>query len=221
MLKIGDFSRLSRISIRMLRHYDEMELLKPEKVDNFTGYRYYSAEQLTSAGRISMLKNMGFSLAEIIEINKNYSSAESLQQFLSVKYAEVKEKAEIMNERLDLIKTTIDRLRKDKIMSKYDVNIKEMPQRYVASLRKVIPSYDKEGMLWEQMSKETKRLNMQVDNMCDSLAVFHDEGFKESDVDVEIQISVQGKYENTENVVFKQWNQYLLRLLSIKEVIIY
>mgnify|MGYP000023241084 CR=1 FL=1 len=45
MLKIGEFSKLTRISIRMLRHYDEIGLLVPENVDEFTGYRYYSEEQ--------------------------------------------------------------------------------------------------------------------------------------------------------------------------------
>ena len=39
MLKIGDFSKLSRISIRMLRHYDEIGLLMPKTIDNFTSYR--------------------------------------------------------------------------------------------------------------------------------------------------------------------------------------
>ena len=41
MLKIGEFSKLSRVSVRMLRHYDEMGLLKPAETDHFTDYRYY------------------------------------------------------------------------------------------------------------------------------------------------------------------------------------
>lgn len=53
MLKIGDFSKLTRISIRMLRHYEKIGLLKPNEVDDFTGYRYYSVEQLTEANRIT------------------------------------------------------------------------------------------------------------------------------------------------------------------------
>lgn len=56
MLKIGDFSKLSRISIRMLRHYDELGLLVPKSKDDFTGYRYYAEEQLTIAGRIAALR---------------------------------------------------------------------------------------------------------------------------------------------------------------------
>lgn len=65
MLRIGDFSKLSRITIRMLRHYDEIGLLKPEKVDQTTGYRYYEESQLLQAQRIAVLKNMGFGLPVI------------------------------------------------------------------------------------------------------------------------------------------------------------
>lgn len=63
MLKIGDFSTLSRISIHMLRHYNEIGLLIPHHIDGFIGYRYYSEEQLPAANRIQALKDMGLSLA--------------------------------------------------------------------------------------------------------------------------------------------------------------
>ena len=82
-------------------------------------------------------------------------------------------------------------------------SLKEMPKRYVASLRKIIPDYQSEGMLWEQLMSETAPLNMQIANPADAIAIFHDEGFKESDVDVEIQMTVNGNYTDTENVVFK------------------
>ena len=65
MLKIGDFSKLSRISIRMLRHYDEIGLLMPKTIDNFTSYRYYAEDQLPVAARTVALKDMGFSLSTI------------------------------------------------------------------------------------------------------------------------------------------------------------
>ena len=51
MLKIGEFSKLSRVSVRMLRHYDEIGLLKPAEIDRFTDYRYYREDQLPTAGR--------------------------------------------------------------------------------------------------------------------------------------------------------------------------
>lgn len=65
MLKIGDFSLLSKISIHMLRHYDEIGLLKPIHVDDFTNYRYYDEKQLSVANRIQSLKGMGLSLSTI------------------------------------------------------------------------------------------------------------------------------------------------------------
>ena len=61
MFKIGEFSKLSRISIRMLRHYDEIGLLVPEETDPWTGYRRYAAAQLMTANRITALRGLGFS----------------------------------------------------------------------------------------------------------------------------------------------------------------
>ena len=67
-LKIGEFSRLCRVTVRTLRHYEEIGLLVPEIVDQFTGYRYYSIEQLQKMQSILQLKGMGFSLEEIREL---------------------------------------------------------------------------------------------------------------------------------------------------------
>ena len=61
MIRIGDFSKLSRVPIKTLRYYDEMGLLKPLHVDDFTGYRYYEYEQMTHLYRILALKDLGFS----------------------------------------------------------------------------------------------------------------------------------------------------------------
>lgn len=78
MLKIGDFSKLSRISIRMLRHYDEIGLLVPKTTDTFTGYRYYAEDQLPIAGRIASLRDMGFSLTAVSEILNCYNDPQAL-----------------------------------------------------------------------------------------------------------------------------------------------
>lgn len=82
MLKIGDFSRLSRISIRMLRHYDEIGLLMPQSIDFSTGYRYYNEAQLLTANRIQALKEMGFGLSAIAEILKTYQDSAAFVQYL-------------------------------------------------------------------------------------------------------------------------------------------
>lgn len=136
MLKIGDFSKLSRISIRMLRHYDEIGLLVPESVDEFTGYRYYSEEQLLTANMINALKDMGFSLSVIAEILKAYNDPKTLKGYLLLKQAELKELAEKTGRQLRVLEATISRMGKDDSVMEYSVVLKEIPQRYVASLRK-------------------------------------------------------------------------------------
>ena len=65
MLKIGEFSILSKISIYMLRNYNEIGLLVPAQTDDFTGYRYYNEDQLPIANRIQALKSMGIGLNTI------------------------------------------------------------------------------------------------------------------------------------------------------------
>jgi DNA-binding transcriptional MerR regulator len=71
MLKIGEFSRLSQTPVSTLRYYDDIGLLKPVSVDGFTGYRYYSADQLPTLNRITELKDLGLSLAEIVQLTGN------------------------------------------------------------------------------------------------------------------------------------------------------
>lgn len=203
MLKIGDFSKLSRISIRMLRHYNEIGLLIPADTDEFTGYRYYNEAQLPDACRINELKNMGFSLSTITKILKEYNNPEKMRQYLLVKQSELEEQAEETNKRLLFLKTAIERLRKDGKVMNYNVVLKEIPTRLVASVRKIIPAYDQEGMLWEILRNETKEQKIVFADPSYSLATYYEEGYKEHDVDTEIQIAVKGSYKNTEHVIFK------------------
>ena len=203
MLKIGDFSKLSRISIRMLRHYDDIGLLIPKRIDNFTNYRYYSEEQLTVAGRITLLKEMGFSLLIVKEILKCYDNPKALTDYLTVKQAEMQAEEAEIQQRLLLLDTAIKRLRRDDVMMSYNVELKVLPKRYVASVRDIVPAYDQEVILWNTMMSETVALPLIPEDDCYSMAIFHDEDYKESDVDIEVQISVKGTHDNTEHVVFK------------------
>lgn len=203
MLKIGDFSKLSWISIRMLRHYDEIGLLKPEKVDTFTGYRYYDEVQLVTAGRIQALKNMGFGLSVIQEIMEKYSDAGELERFLSVKRQEIEEEGKQLMQKLHLLDSTIRWLRKDGTIMGYDVTLKTLPEHYVASVRKIIPTYAEEGTLWEILRKETASMHLQECSPSYAAAIMHDGEYKEKDVDVEIQRAVAGTCSDTEHVKFK------------------
>ena len=89
MLKIGEFSKLSRVSVRMLRHYDEIGLLKPAETDRFTDYRYYREDQLPVVCRITALRDMGFSLADIVKMLDVYDDRARLEQFFASRRREL------------------------------------------------------------------------------------------------------------------------------------
>jgi DNA-binding transcriptional MerR regulator len=187
----------------MLRHYDEIGLLAPKSTDSFTGYRYYGEDQLPVAGQINALKDMGFGLSAIGEILKGYGDPQRMAEFLSVKRAEVKAESEDPARRLRLRETAIERLRKDGTAMNYHVSLKTLPERYVASVRQILPTYGQEHLLWKTLMEETSALRLQADEPCYCSAIFHDGEYKESDVDVEAQKTVRGHYADTGHVKFK------------------
>ncbi len=65
MFQIGEFSKLTQVTIRMLRYYDEAGLLKPAEIDSWTGYRMYSADQIPVLNKIIYLRDSGFTVSEI------------------------------------------------------------------------------------------------------------------------------------------------------------
>lgn len=108
-----------------------------------------------------------------------------------------------VSRQLLLLDSAIKRLGKDENAMEYTVVCKQLPERYVASVRKVIPAYNKEGILWELLGKELAAQKVQQANDRNALAIFHDKEHMDANPDVEIQISVKGTYQSTEQVVFK------------------
>ena len=200
MLKIGEFSKLSRVSIRMLRHYDDIGLLKPAEVDDFTGYRYYREEQLISVGRITALKDMGFSLADIIKILDNYDDREKMEEFLSARQRELSQLSKETEYKLMLLETARKRLRREQKMS-FDVTVKTIPERYAATVQMVVPHYEDEGMLWGVMMGECR--NLVPADPCLAAAEFLDDEYKEENVEIIAWMTVNGTYKDTEHVKFK------------------
>ncbi len=202
MLKIGEFSKLSRVSIRMLRHYDEAGLLPPESIDPETGYRYYSEAQLKRINRITALRDMGFSLSAIRELLDCWEDRETVERFLRIKRDEARQELSAAGRRIQLLDTAIDWLGKDFTM-KYDVTVKTFPERQIASVRRILPAYDREGELWNTLNNETAQMKLRPGDPDFACAVFHDREHKEQDVDVEVQMTVSGSYPDTENVKFR------------------
>jgi DNA-binding transcriptional MerR regulator len=202
MLKIGEFSKLSRVSVRMLRHYDEIGLLKPAEIDRFTDYRYYREDQLPTAGRIAALKDMGFSLTEIVRMLEVYDDRDRLESFFSTRLAELEALSKDTARKLTLLDAAQRRLRKEEHMS-YDVTIRTIPERYAATVQMTIPRYEDEGMVWSTLIQETCRMNLVEADPCLCAVSFLDGEYKEEDVEVMAWKTVKGHYPDTEHVKFR------------------
>lgn len=201
MFKIGDFSKLTRVSIRMLRYYDEMGLFNPASVDSFTGYRYYSATQIKTLNLIVSLRDLGFNVAEIALVI-NEDSVEKQKDMLKQKRNEVELNIRDEKEKLIKIDSAIKNLKKERVNMSYNVTLKAVPSYKVISLREVIPTYDSEGMLWEKLGGYVEKKKISCDHFC--YATYYDEGYKESDVDVEIVMSVKKSLKDEVGFIYKE-----------------
>ena len=202
MLKIGEFSKLSRVSVRMLRHYDEIGLLKPAKIDPFTDYRYYREDQLPTVCRITALKDMGFSLADIVRILEVYDDREQLERFFSAQQRELERASLDIEHKLALLDAARKRLRKEEDMN-YTVTIKTIPARYAATVRMTLPRYEDEGMIWSTLTSETAPLKLTEDDPCLCAVTYLDGEYKEENVEMMAWKTVKGAYPDTEHVKFQ------------------
>ena len=126
MLKIGEFSRLCQVTVKTLRHYDNIGLLKPASIDKFTSYRFYTLEQLPRVHRIMALKEMGLSLDQIARMIDNDLPTEQLRGMLTLKEAEVQQQIDQEQTRLARIKFHIRQIDMEANMSQLDIRIKKI-----------------------------------------------------------------------------------------------
>src|ERR1043165_2191371 len=92
MMRIGDFSRLSRVSVKTLRYYDELGLIKPARVDEFTGYRYYEYDQYARINHVLALRTLGLSLERIRQVLDSGLSVEQLTAMLQLQRDEIEQR---------------------------------------------------------------------------------------------------------------------------------
>ena len=100
MFSIGEFARHGRVSVRMLRHYDAIGLLRPATVDPASGYRFYQASQLADLNRLVALKDLGFSLGQVQAILAEQVSVAELRGMLRLRRAEIHAQIEAETARL-------------------------------------------------------------------------------------------------------------------------
>jgi len=198
VFKIGEFSKLSHVTVKTLRYYDKIGLLKPTEVDRFTNYRYYSASQLPRLNRILALKGLGLSLDEISRLLDNDLPPEQIRGMLRLKQVEIQERVEEEQARLARVEQRLRQIEQEENMSKQEVALKEVPAQAVASVRDIIPTY---GHIDQLFGEAFAYLGQhRINPAGPPIGIYHDEEFREQDADVEVAIPVSGSIPEGEQV---------------------
>ncbi|NFT91129.1 MerR family transcriptional regulator [Clostridium botulinum] len=204
MFKIGEFSKLTQVSIRMLRYYDEIGILKPARVDVFTGYRMYSAEQIPILQKIVLLRDTKFTTLEIKNIIQRCNEVEILEE-LEKKKIQINKEISIEKQRIDKIDSAIKEIEKKKFKIHCNINFKKVDKMLILSIRDIIPSYFHEGILWDRLCEFIKKENISTrQDMYNNIAMYHDIEHKDENVDVEIGILVDKVGENKHGFIYKE-----------------
>ncbi|MEU8764677.1 MerR family transcriptional regulator [Streptomyces sp. NPDC048659] len=144
MFTIGDFARHGRVSVRMLRHYDAIGLLRPARVDPHSGYRFYEAAQLARLNRVIALKDLGFTLDQVQSILDEQVGAEELRGMLRLRRAELEEALERSRALLAQVGARLRAIESEGRMSTQDVVVKKIPAVRIAELSGIAASFGPE-----------------------------------------------------------------------------
>jgi DNA-binding transcriptional MerR regulator len=201
MFRIGEFSKLVRVSARMLRHYEKCGLLNPARIDAYSGYRLYSSEQIPLLNRIVVFRDMGFSIEEIGQLLDKYDNPSYLQKMLTMKMAQTKETIIKEQHKYALLSDYMVSM-KEQTMN-YTVALKTVPAEKVVSLKGVLADYSHEEELWRRMFAFCQEQNIAV-GAGGIFSIYPDEEYKERDVEIEIAVPIKKLLENSGDFVYKE-----------------
>lgn len=207
MFRIGEFSRFSRVSVKMLRHYDELGLLRPAHVDPHNNYRYYSADQLPRLHRIVALKDLGFSLEQIGVMLDGEPSTEQMKGMLKLRRTELQK--QLRDARLQLAQTEarLAQLARGTTLPPYDVVLRAVGSQMVASMRQAVTVGDGSvTAMFEEL--ETYVARFQGRAPLPPLMIYHDAEFPETTEgeaeDVEVIVPLEKAITPSERVTIRE-----------------
>jgi DNA-binding transcriptional MerR regulator len=203
MFKIGEFSRLSRVSVRMLRHYDQLGLLTPSQTDKFTGYRYYSADQLPRLNRILALRELGFSLEQIAGILEDNLSPEQLLGMLKLKRVEVEEQMQLEQQKLARLEVRIRQMNESPKHGTYDVIVRDIESELAATCREVAADDNRIEEMFDMVEAYVAQYEgARADRP--PFSIYYDDEYREKDVDAEVAVPLKYAIPESESIRVRQ-----------------
>lgn len=194
MFKIGDFSRLGQVSARMLRHYDQLGLLKPGHTDKWTGYRYYTIDQLADLHRLIALKDLGFSLEQIAGLLNRGDAlpVPELRGMLKLRQAEISRELQVKQTQLISVEARLQQLEQEGRPSPYEIVVRPLECHTIASIRQVVPHIAEMPyycqVMYEQLYATLAQLK--VPPLEPEITLYHNDEFQETNLDVEVSLPV-------------------------------
>jgi predicted transcriptional regulator YdeE/DNA-binding transcriptional MerR regulator len=193
MIKIGDFSKLAHVTIKTLHHYGELGLFKPAHIDRYTGYRYYTLEQLSQLNRILALKNLGFSLDQTALLLSENLSVPEIRGMLRLKQIELAGKIESEQARLAQVEIRLKHLEGEGSLPGDAIAIKEIASMFVLSARAVAATetaiQPARESLQELLQHNLDRARLKP--IGPWFALMDDLSYSESDLEVEMAVPVK------------------------------
>ena len=212
-LKIGEFSQMMQVTVKTLRHYEQKGLLLPDEVDEWTGYRYYSIEQMQKLQSIRDLQSLGFSLDEIKDLYDDDSHTPSVRQMDE----KIKETELQLNQLIARRNRLLEWKNSRKQITKMEkFNIQALPEIIVASHREVIPNYEALGpMCYEKIGPEMQRLGCKCPKPGYCFTVGHNGEYTPTNIDIEYCEQVEEMGTDSAIIKFKKLPRTIREVLRV------
>jgi len=188
MFRIGDFSRIARVSARLLRFYEEIGLFVPAHADPHTGYRYYKVAQLAELNRIIVLKELGFSLDQVRDILQSKVGPAELRSLLLVRRGDAERALAAESQRLRHIETRIAQLESAGSLCDEDIVVRSEPARRLLSLRRTVASFAAARALIVELREAARPLLPRGGSPL--IAIAHSPQFEQEEIDVEFGFAI-------------------------------
>ena len=199
MLRIGEFAWLGQVTVETLRHYDRLDLLKPDRLDQFTGYRYYSLAQLPRLNRILALKDLGLSLEQVARMVDQQVNPDEIRSILKSQQVELEREIQEAQRRLARVEARLDQIDMEGKMPEHEVLLKTAEAQWIASRRDKIASWEQDVVgptLTRMFAEVGEYLEQQsVERAGTGIALFHENQFihvgdSRQDPDIETAIPI-------------------------------
>ncbi|WP_087065926.1 MerR family transcriptional regulator [Intestinibacillus massiliensis] len=201
MFRIGEFSKMGKVTIKALRYYDEIGLLKPECIDRENGYRRYTTRQLIELHRIQSFRQVGLPIDEI----KAILAGADLHTVLEKRRAELRAEIAAGEEQLSRIAFILSGQEEERFMN-YVAVLKELPACTVYSQQMTVPGYDayfeRIPAIGQAVMEKYPDIKCTVPEYC--FIIYLDGEYREKDIHVEFCEAVDGMRPDFDDIVFKR-----------------